>query len=151
MMMTTMTRTVRAVLVGGCAAAVVVGTVSQVAAQTTPSTATAAAATAGRMLRPKMLIHVVANVEKSVAFYHDNFDFQVASGPSPLVGSTLLHQAKATAPGATARQATLIIPGSNLQLQFIEFSGIPGKASEQHLYDPGVTRFSIQVRDIDKA
>jgi catechol 2,3-dioxygenase-like lactoylglutathione lyase family enzyme len=110
-----------------------------------------AQAPAGRMLRPRLLIHVVADVEKSVAFYRDNLDFQVVSGPDALTGSALLQKAKATAPAATARQATLSIPGSNLQLQLIAFSGIPGKAFEQRLYDPGVTRFSIQVRDIDKA
>ncbi len=105
----------------------------------------------GRMLRPRLIIHVVANLEKSVAFYRDNLDFQVGSGPASLKGSTLLHKALATNPAATARQATLLVPGSNLQLQLVEFSGIPGKAFTQRLYDPGVTRFSIQVRDIDKA
>ncbi|MEQ1761006.1 MAG: VOC family protein [Vicinamibacterales bacterium] len=110
-----------------------------------------AQAPAGKMLRPRLLIHVVADLDKSVAFYRDNLDFQVVSGPDALTGSALVQKAKATAPGATARQVTMHIPGSNLQLQFIAFSGITGKAFEQRLYDPGVTRFSIQVRDIDKA
>jgi catechol 2,3-dioxygenase-like lactoylglutathione lyase family enzyme len=110
-----------------------------------------AQAPAGKMLRPRIQIHVVADLEKSVAFYRDNLDFQVVSGPDALTGSALLQKAKATAPAATARQATLHVPGSNLQLQLIAFSGITGKAFEQRLYDPGVTRFSIQVRDIDKA
>ena len=73
-----------------------------------------AQAPAGRMLRPRLLIHVVADVEKSVAFYRDNLDFQVVSGPDALTASALLQKAKATAPAATARQATLSIPpGSN--------------------------------------
>ncbi len=110
-----------------------------------------AQAPAGKMLRPRLLIHVVADLDKSVAFYRDNLDFQVVSGPDALTGSALVQKAKATAPGATARQVTMHIPGSNLQLQFIAFAGITGKAFEQRLYDPGVTRFSIQVRDIDKA
>jgi catechol 2,3-dioxygenase-like lactoylglutathione lyase family enzyme len=105
----------------------------------------------GRMLQPRLIIHVVASLEKSVAFYTDGLELQVASGPGPLSGSALLHKAVATSPAAKARQATLVIPGSNLQLQLIEFTGIQGKAFEQRLYDPGVTRFSIQVRDIDKA
>ncbi len=110
-----------------------------------------AQAAAGRMLRPKLLIHVVADLEKSVAFYRDNLDFQVVSGPAATTSSALLQKAKATAAAATARQATLHIPGSNLQLQLIAFAGVTGKAFEQRLYDPGVTRFSIQVRDVDKA
>ncbi len=108
-------------------------------------------APAGRMLRPRLIIHVVANLDTSIAFYKEGLDLQVASGPAPLTGSTLVQKAKATNPAATARQATLAIPGSNLQLQLVEFSGLPGKAFTQRLYDPGVTRFSIQVRDIEKA
>ncbi len=122
--------------------AVSLAAVTPVAAQTSP---------AGRMLRPRLLIHVVPNLEKSVAFYREGLDLALASGPGPLTDSALLQKAVATSPGAKARQATLILPGSNLQLQLIEFSGIEGKAFTQRLYDPGVTRFSIQVRDIDKA
>jgi catechol 2,3-dioxygenase-like lactoylglutathione lyase family enzyme len=111
----------------------------------------AAQASAGKMLRPKQIIHVVANLEKSIAFYKEGLNLEVASGPAPLTASALVQKAVSTNPAAKARQATLVIPGSNLQLQLIEFSGIPGKAFTQRLYDPGVTRFSIQVRDIDKA
>ena len=103
------------------------------------------------MLRPRLIIHVVANLEKSIAFYRDGLDLRVGSGPTPLIGSTLLQKAAAASPAAKASQATLIVPGSNLQLQLVEFSGLEGKAFEQRLYDPGVTRFSIQVRDIDQA
>lgn len=122
------------------------------AAQTAAAPAPAQTAVpAGKMLRPRLIIHVVASVDTSVAFYREGLDLELASGPGPLTDSALLKKAMATAPAATARQATLIIPGSNLQLQLIEFSGIEGKAFTQRLYDPGVTRFSIQVRDIDKA
>jgi hypothetical protein len=38
-----------------------------------------------------------------------------------------------------------------MQLQLIQFSGITGKAFEQRLYDLGVPRLVIQVRDIEKA
>jgi catechol 2,3-dioxygenase-like lactoylglutathione lyase family enzyme len=105
----------------------------------------------GRMVRPRLIIHVVASLEQSVAFYTEGLDLRVLSGPAPLAGSMLLHKAMAASPAARARQATLEIPGSQLQLQLIEFSGLDGKAFTQRLYDPGVTRFSIQVRDIDKA
>jgi hypothetical protein len=74
------------------------------------------------MLRPKLIIHVVANLEKSIAFYREGLDLEVASGPAPYTASALVHKAVATSPAAKARQATLIVPGSNLQLQLIEFS-----------------------------
>jgi catechol 2,3-dioxygenase-like lactoylglutathione lyase family enzyme len=107
--------------------------------------------TSGRMRRPRLLIHVVADLEKSIAFYREGLELEVASGAGPLVDSSLVHKARAAHPAASARQATLTIPGSNLSLQLIEFRGVNGTAFAQRLYDPGVTRFSIQVRDIDKA
>lgn len=108
-------------------------------------------ASKGRMVRPRYLIHVVPNLEKSVAFFHEGLDLEVISPPAPLTNSTLVQKAVASNPSAKARSATLAIPGSNLQLLLIQFSGIEGKPFKQHLYDPGITRFSIQVRDIDKA
>lgn len=144
------TKTMRAVLLGSAAVMLLTGMAPQANAQGAAPAAGQSAAN-GRMLRPKLITHVVANLEKTIAFYHDNLDFQVGVAPSPLTSSTLLQKVKATAPNATARQATLIIPGSNLSLQLVEFAGVQGKAFDQHLYDPGVTRFSIQVRDIDKA
>jgi catechol 2,3-dioxygenase-like lactoylglutathione lyase family enzyme len=105
----------------------------------------------GRMLRPLLITHVVADLNKSMTFYREAMDLAVVSGPAPLADSALVKKLATIRPGATARSATLAIPGSNLQLQLIQFAGIEGKAFTQRLYDPGVTRFSIQVRDIDKA
>ncbi len=103
------------------------------------------------MVRPRLIIHVVADLERSLAFYREGLELQVASAPAPLTDSALVHRARATSPTATARAATLDIPGSQLQLQLVQFAGIQGTAFTQRLYDPGVTRFSIQVRDIDRA
>lgn len=107
----------------------------------------------GRMVRPRFLIHVVPNLEKSIEFYHNGLDLEVVSPPAPLTpaGSALVQKAVASNPAAKAKAATLSIPGSNFQLLLIEFSGIEQKPFRQHLYDPGITRLSIQVRDIDKA
>jgi len=107
----------------------------------------------GRMVRPRLLIHVVPNLDKSIDFYHSGLDLEVISPAAPLspADSTLVQKAVASNPAARAKSATMSIPGSNLQLLLIEFSGIEGRPFTQHLYDPGITRFSIQVRDIDKA
>jgi catechol 2,3-dioxygenase-like lactoylglutathione lyase family enzyme len=114
-------------------------------AQTAPSAAT------GRMVQPRLIIHVVPDLEKSVAFYTDAVGYDVIAPPAELKASTLVHKAMATAATAQARAATLRIPGSNLQLQLVQFSGIEGKPFTQRHYDPGVTRFSVQVRDVNKA
>jgi catechol 2,3-dioxygenase-like lactoylglutathione lyase family enzyme len=77
--------------------------------------------------------------------------FELASPPAPLVASVLVQQARSASPKAQAKAATFTIPGSEMQFMLVEFSGIEGKAFSQRLYDPGVTRFSIQVRSIDTA
>lgn len=110
-----------------------------------------AQAPAGRMVQPRLIIHVVPDLEKSVAFYTEGVGYDVVSPPAELKASTLVHKAVSTAATAKARAATLHIPGSNLQLQLVQFSGIEGKPFTQHHYDPGVTRFSVQVRDVYKA
>jgi catechol 2,3-dioxygenase-like lactoylglutathione lyase family enzyme len=63
----------------------------------------------------------------------------------------LLQLAKAASPRAQARSMAFTIPGSEMQFVLVEFSGVRGTPFAQRLYDPGVTRFSIQVRDIDAA
>jgi catechol 2,3-dioxygenase-like lactoylglutathione lyase family enzyme len=103
------------------------------------------------MIRPSALIHVVASLERSVAFYRDAVGLELSSPPAPLIASTLAHQVKTAAPTAQVRAASFAVPGSEMELMLVEFSGTRGKPFTQRLYDPGVTRFSIQVRDIDKA
>lgn len=105
----------------------------------------------GRMLRPLLLTHVVENLESSIDFYRQGLQFEVAEGPARLTSSALLQKVVAETSAAQARYAIMSIPGSALSLQLIEFEGAEGRPFQQRLYDPGVTRFSIQVRDIDLA
>src|SRR5579871_5243167 len=76
----------------------------------------------GRMVRPRFLIHVVPNLEKSVEFYHSGLDLEVIAAPAELTPdrSTLVQKAVASNPSARAKSATLAIPGSNFQLLLIE-------------------------------
>jgi catechol 2,3-dioxygenase-like lactoylglutathione lyase family enzyme len=140
-MVTTPSRLALAALVAGCA-------VQAAGAAAAP---TAAAATQGRMVQPRLIIHVVPDLARSLAFYTDGVGYDIVSAPAELEASALVHKAVAGNPAARARAATLRIPGSSLQLQLVQFSGIEGKPFTQHHYDPGVTRFSVQVRDVYKA
>jgi catechol 2,3-dioxygenase-like lactoylglutathione lyase family enzyme len=105
----------------------------------------------GRMLRPLLLTHVVENLQDSIEFYRQGLEFEVVAGPGPLTASALVQKVLSEAPGASAEYAVMEIPGSTLSLQLIEFHGVDSSPFQQRLYDPGVTRFSIQVRDIDQA
>jgi catechol 2,3-dioxygenase-like lactoylglutathione lyase family enzyme len=138
---------------GGVALAATVaacGGASEAPADAMPE-AMPAPAVEGRMLQPLALVHVVTDIDVSVPFYRDAVGFELVAGPEPLAGSALLQRAQADAPGATGRVATFAIPGSEMAFRLIDFDGIEGDAFQQRLYDPGVTRFSIQVRDIDAA
>jgi catechol 2,3-dioxygenase-like lactoylglutathione lyase family enzyme len=106
----------------------------------------------GHMVRANAQIHVVANLEKSIAFYQDALGLELISKPAPLTSSLLLDKAKTVSKKAKARSATFRMPGSEMNFVLVEFSGIEKKTlPPQRLYDPGVVRFSIQVRDIDAA
>ena len=89
-----------------------------------PAQPAAAQAPAGRMIRPNHLIHVVSDVEKSVAFYRDAVGLELMSAPAPLTASALVQRAATISPGATARAATLRIPGSEMSLLLVQFAGI---------------------------
>jgi catechol 2,3-dioxygenase-like lactoylglutathione lyase family enzyme len=102
----------------------------------------------GRMLKPGTRTHVVANLEKSVAFYRDAVGLDLVKKPAPLAESLLLSQVRTINPKAKARSATFEMPGSEMLFQLVEFSGVKGTHITQHLYDPGAARFSMQVRDI---
>ena len=110
-----------------------------------------AAALPGQVIRPKYITHVVANLDRSVAFYREGLGLEVITPPSELTASTLVHKALSVSPQARAWFATLKIPGAVLELQLIQFSGIPGTPFVQHDYDPGITRLAIQLHDLPKA
>ena len=112
--------------------------------------AAAADAQEGRMVRPNALIHVVADLTKSAEFYRDAVGFEYGT-PAVRSGDALAALAGAGGGKAAIRTASFAIPGSEMQLVLMEISGVRGTPFTQRLYDPGVTRFSIQVRDIDKA
>jgi catechol 2,3-dioxygenase-like lactoylglutathione lyase family enzyme len=102
------------------------------------------------VLRPLLITHVVGDLDKSLHFFHDGVGLAFASPPGPLADSVLLTTVRAQHPEATARAATLIIPGASFQLQLVQFMGADGKPFSQHLYDAGISRLSVSVRDIYK-
>tara|TARA_R110002110_G_scaffold147129_2_gene337502 strand:+ start:206624 stop:207694 length:1071 start_codon:yes stop_codon:yes gene_type:complete len=102
------------------------------------------------MLQPRALIHVVADFDNSMNLYRD-IGLEIIAGPEPLAYSALLDQVQTSAPGALGSVVTYDIPGSEMDFQLIEFAGVEGNAFSQRLYDPGVTRFSISLRDMETA
>jgi catechol 2,3-dioxygenase-like lactoylglutathione lyase family enzyme len=105
----------------------------------------------GRILRPNAVLHSVADLERSVAFYRDAVGLTLEpsagfpTGASPRVGAAL------GAPGATVRAATLSIPGSDVRLTLVQFSGVAVSPIRHRLQDPGSVKLVVRVRNIDAA
>ena len=109
------------------------------------------AQTSGRILRPNAVLHSVADLERSVAFYRDAVGLTMEpssgfpTGASPRIGAAF------GAPGATVRAATLSIPGSDVRLTLVQLSGVPASPIRQRLQDPGSVKLIVRVRDIAAA
>jgi catechol 2,3-dioxygenase-like lactoylglutathione lyase family enzyme len=112
--------------------------------------APASAQTPGRILRPNAVLHSVADLERSVAFYRDAVGLTLDTSPGVPAASPRLGVALG-APGATIRAATLSIPGSDVRLTLLQFSGVAAPAVPQRLQDPGSVKLIVRVRDIKAA
>ena len=53
--------------------------------------------------------------------------------------------------GAQARISTATVPGSRLEVEFVEFKGIDRKPIGARIQDPGATRLQLRVKDTDTA
>ena len=109
------------------------------------------AQTAGRILRPNAVLHSVADLERSVAFYRDAVGLTIEASPGFPTGTSPRIGAAFGTPGATIRAATLSIPGSDVRLTLIQFSGVAASPIRQRLQDPGSVKLIVRVRDIGAA
>ena len=90
----------------------------------------------------------VADTDRTIAFYRDVLGFQ------PRAGTFTTDAAVAdlmNTPKAQFRRSTARIPGSAIQMEFLEFKGIDRKPAGARIQDPGSTRFQLRVRDTDAA
>ena len=105
----------------------------------------------GRIVRPNAVLHSVADLERSVAFYRDAVGLALEpsagfpTGASPRIGAAF------GVAGATVRAATLSIPGSDVRLTLVQFSGAAAAPVRQRLQDPGSVKLVVRVRDINAA
>jgi len=114
-------------------------------------TAPAHGQTSGRILRPNAVLHSVADLERSVAFYRDAVGLTMEPSPGFPTGASPQIGAALGTPGATIRAATLSIPGSDVRLTLVQFSGVASSPIRQRLQDPGSVKLVVRVCDIDAA
>jgi catechol 2,3-dioxygenase-like lactoylglutathione lyase family enzyme len=90
---------------------------------------------------------IVADLEKSLAFYNDLLGSTTATVPAWNTDSALLNFLGV--PGAQLRFSSVRIPGSTMRVEIVDFKGIDRKAVQTRLQDPGATRLILIVRDVD--
>jgi catechol 2,3-dioxygenase-like lactoylglutathione lyase family enzyme len=107
----------------------------------------------GKVVRPNAIIHSVANLERSVAFYRDAVGLPLDPTASAAdVGRDI--QALTGVRDANIQTATFTIPGSELRLVLAQFQGRSASGavtSSIRVQDPGVVKLVLRVRDIDAA
>ena len=106
---------------------------------------------AGRVLRPNTVIHSVADVDRSLAFYRDAIGLMPERSPAFPAGASRELGLLTQAPGATLRAATLRVPGGDVCLTLVQFSGADARPSRPRLQDPGNMKLVVRVRDMDAA
>lgn len=106
----------------------------------------------------RAIIHSVADLDKTVAFYRDGLGLQpvgpggkpVTQMPAPQPLNEDLSKFTDTH-GAKFRNAMFKIPGLALDLELTEFSGMTLKKAVPHMQDPGAATLVLIVRDVDAA
>jgi catechol 2,3-dioxygenase-like lactoylglutathione lyase family enzyme len=106
---------------------------------------------AARIVRPNAVIHSVADLDRSIAFYRDAVDLTTNPSPEFPSGSSRELGALTRAPGATVRAATLQVPGGDVRLTLVQFSGVDARPVHQRLQDPGSVKLVLRVKDMDAA
>ena len=107
--------------------------------------------TGARVVRPNAVIHTVADLDRSLAFYRDAVGLIPERSSAFPSGSSRELGALTRAPGATVRVATLQVPGGDVRLTLVQFSGVDTRPVRQRLQDPGSVKLVLRVKDMDAA
>ena len=108
-------------------------------------------APAGRVVRPNAVVHSVADLDRSIAFYRDAVGLVLDPSPGFPSGSSRELGALTHAPGATLRAATLQVPGGDVRLTLVQISGVEARPVRPRLQDPGNVKLVVRVKDMDAA
>ncbi len=105
-------------------------------------------ATPGDVVGVGAFSHIVANVERSVAFYRDVLGLEMPNPPRAFDSTPWIIDMGNT-PGAQSRPAILHIPGSKLGVELIDYKDIDRKPAHPNFQDPGAASLILTVRDMD--
>jgi predicted enzyme related to lactoylglutathione lyase len=92
--------------------------------------------------------HIVADLDKSLAFYRDVIGLQPNAPPRPFDGNVAIMKLGNT-PNAQSRFVALRVPGSAIGVELIEYKDIERNPARPRFQDPGAANLIVRVRDLD--
>src|SRR5580658_5554235 len=96
-------------------------------------------------------IHVVANLDQSIEFYHDALGLEMTGAPGPRAFSAnAVVSSLYDAPGAQSRVASFKIPGSQMAVEIVEFEGLNATPVKARVFDPGAITLTLPVQDLEE-
>ena len=112
----------------------------------------------GPAIGVRAIIHSVADLDKTVAFYRDGLGMQpLGPGGKPMTALPMpraLNEdlSKFTdTHGAKFRNASFHVPAAGFDLELTEFTGTPVKKMVPHMQDPGAETLVLTLRNLDAA
>jgi lactoylglutathione lyase len=95
-------------------------------------------------------IHVVANLDRSIEFYHGALGLEMtgASGPRAFSANAVVSSFY-DAPSAQSRVATFKIPDSDMAVEIVEFQGVNATPVGPRFFDPGAIKLTLVVQDLE--
>jgi predicted enzyme related to lactoylglutathione lyase len=107
-----------------------------------------AGSAAGQVAGVGNFSHIVANLDKSIEFYHDVFGLDPDGAVRPFSDNAAIRSLGNT-PGAQSRYVPMKIPGSTLGIEFIEYKDIDRQPAHPRFQDPGAANLILTLRDLD--
>lgn len=92
--------------------------------------------------------HTVANLEKSVEFYHDVIGLELARPPAAFATNEAISRMTDTV-GGQSRIAVVKVPGASWGVELINYKDVERTPAHPRFQDPGAANLSIRVRDLD--
>jgi predicted enzyme related to lactoylglutathione lyase len=109
--------------------------------------------TAGNTMKLTKWMLTVSDLEKSFAFYHETFGFEL-NNPAQFrmtePGSEAILKLTNSPEGTMFRNISIHSSGLDWYLELLEFAHIDRHPAKFRLQDPGATYLRLQVRDIDR-
>ena len=91
--------------------------------------------------------HAVANLDKTVHFYHDVLGLQLVRPVSPHAQPDPQYTRLTGTAGAKYRSAFFRVPNEPFLLEFTQYTGIPRKESQPTEADPGAAALTLTVKN----